>query len=76
MLWFAMDPKPRPNHKLYIETLRRMTPAQRLQEAFELSEFAMSLFVAGLHKRFPGLSDEEFRALLLRRLERCHNSNY
>ena len=71
-----MDPKPRPNHKLYIETLRRMTPAQRLQEAFELSEFTRQLFEHGLRKRFPDLSEEEFQRLLRKRLELCHNRNW
>lgn len=33
-----MDPKPRPNHRRYIEILRRMTPEQRLAKAFELSD--------------------------------------
>ena len=39
-----MDPKPRPNHKLYIEILRRMTVEQKLQKVFELSEMGKSLF--------------------------------
>lgn len=71
-----MDPKPRPNHKLYIEALRRMTPAQRLQKAFELSEFTRQLFEHGLRKRFPDLSEEEFQRLLRKRLELCHNRNW
>ena len=33
-----MDPKPRPNHRLYLEALRRLTPEQRLLKAFELTE--------------------------------------
>ncbi len=71
-----MDIKPRPNHKLYLQTLRRMTPEQRLAKAFELSEFSRQLFVHGLRQRFPDLSEAEFKALLLRRLEKCHNRNY
>jgi hypothetical protein len=53
-----------------------MTPAQRLQKAFEMSAFAKQLFIAGLKRRFPELNDEEFHALLLKRLEKCHNRNY
>jgi hypothetical protein len=53
-----------------------MTPEQRLAKAFELSAFAKSLFVEGLRKRFPDLSEEEFHKLLLSRLEKCHNRNY
>ncbi|MCK6629214.1 MAG: hypothetical protein L6R45_29065 [Anaerolineae bacterium] len=71
-----MDIKPRPNHKLYLQTLRRMTPEQRLAKAFELSEFSRQLFIHGLRRRFPDLSEAEFKELLLRRLEKCHNRNY
>lgn len=71
-----MSLKPRPNHRIYIETLRRMTPEQRLLKAFELSELSKALFVHGLRQRFPDLSEEEFRKLLLERLSKCHNRNY
>jgi len=71
-----VDPKPRPNHKLYLETLRRMSPAQRLEKAFELSEFSKQLFICGLRKRFPDLASDEFHRLLLDRLAKCHNRNY
>jgi hypothetical protein len=71
-----MDPKPRPNHKLYIRMLRRMTPGQRLAKAFDLSEFTRRLFADGLRKRFPDLSEDEFQELLRTRLEKCHNRNY
>jgi hypothetical protein len=71
-----MDPKPRPNHRLYIEVLRRMTPEQRLAKAFELSALAKRAFIDGLRKRFPNLSEEEFKKLLLERLAKCHNRNY
>jgi len=70
------DIKKRPNHKIYIEVLRRMSPEERLLKAFELSEFAKQLFVHGLRKRFPNLPDEEFKKLLLERLDKCHNRNY
>ena len=71
-----MDPKPHPNHKLYIQILRRMTPEQRLMKAFELSEMSKSLFRQGLRERFPDLSEEDFHQLFLKRLELCHNRNY
>jgi hypothetical protein len=71
-----MNPKPRPNHRLYIETLRRMTPQQRLAKAFELSELAKRAFIDGLRRQFPDLPDAEFKKLLLARLEKCHNRNY
>jgi hypothetical protein len=71
-----MNPKRRPNHQLYIQTLRRMTPEQRLTKAFELSELGKRLFVDGLRRRFPDLPESEFKALVLRRLQKCYNRNY
>ena len=71
-----MDLKKHPNHKIYLQVLRRMSPEERLLKAFELSEFAKQLFVHGLHKRFPDLPEEEFKNLLLERLDKCHNRNY
>jgi len=70
------DIKERPNHKIYIETLRRMTPEERLLKAFELSEFGKELFLAGLRRRFPDLSDERVRKIYLERIAKCHNRNY
>ena len=70
------DPKQRPNHKLYLQVLRRMTPEQRLAKVFELSEFSRQLFIHGLRRRFPDLPEAEFKELLLRRLDKCHNRNY
>ena len=68
--------KKNPNHELYLDVLRKMTPEQRLLKTFELSEFSKKLFIHGLRKRFPDLSDEEFKTLLLERLEKCHNRNW
>ena len=68
-----MDIKERPNHKQYIEILRRMTPEQRLMKAFELSKFSKKLFIHGLRKRFPDLNEEEFHQLYLERLKKCYN---
>jgi len=71
-----MDVKERPNHKIYIQALRRMSPEARLLKAFELSEFSRQLFIHGLRKRFPDLPEEDFKKLLLERLAKCHNRNY
>ncbi len=68
--------KERPNHRKYIQILRQMSPEERLLKAFELSESGKQLFIHGLRKRFPDLSEEEFRKLLLERLDKCHNRNY
>jgi hypothetical protein len=71
-----MDPKPRPNHRRYLEMLRSMTPEQKLLKVFELSEFSKALFIEGLRQRFPDATEEEFRRILFDRLEKCHNRNY
>src|SRR5664279_2398560 len=69
----ATDPKPRPNRQLYLETLRRMTPEQRLLKAFELSELSHELLHAGVRQRFPDASDEVRQRIYLERLARCQN---
>ena len=69
------DPKPRPNHEAYLQTLRRMSPADRLKKVDELTETSRSLFKAGLRLRFPELSEVELHRLYLERLALCHNSN-
>jgi len=71
-----MNIKNRPNHKKYIQILKQMSPEKRLLKAFELSEFSKRLFIYGLHKRFPNLSESEFKRILMERLEKCHNRNY
>ncbi len=69
-------PPPDPSHHQYILMLRRMTPSQRLAKAYELTAMGKQLFLAGLRKRFPELSEEELKKLYLQRLELCHNRNY
>jgi len=71
-----MEIKPRPNHSIYIQALRSMTPEQRLQKAFELSAFTKALFLHGLRKRFIDKTDAEIKAIYLERIEKCHNRNY
>jgi hypothetical protein len=71
-----MDPKPRPNRRVYLEILRKMTPQQRLLKAFELTAMARALLRQGLRKRFPELSEEELQRVYLQRLAKCHNRNY
>ncbi len=71
-----MNPKPRPNYRLYVEALRRMTPEQKLLKAFELSALTRQAFEEGLRARFPDMPEAEFRQLLRERLDKCHNRNY
>jgi len=68
--------KPRPNDAQYLEVLRRMSPADRLRKAFELTELSRKLLRAGLRERFPDLSDDELHRLFLEQLAACHNRNY
>jgi hypothetical protein len=49
-------------HREYLESLRRMTPEERLQIAFELSAESRRQFMEDLRQRFPDASPEEFRA--------------
>lgn len=71
-----MDLKPQLNHEIYLEALRRLTPAQRLNKAIEMSELVKRLFRNGLRKANPNLSQEHFHKLYLERLELCHNRNW
>ena len=71
-----MNPKQHPNHRLYIEILRKMTPEKRLQKAFELSSFSNQLFAHGLKKKHAGISKVEFAQILKDHLDKCHNRNY
>ena len=68
--------KPQPNHSIYLDTLRRMSPQQRLTKALELSDNVRQLFRHGLRQRFPDLSEEDLQQLYLKRLSLCHNRNY
>lgn len=71
-----MQIKPRPNQGIYISVLRRMSPEQRLQKVFELSDFTKDLFLHGLRRRYPHLSEDEIRSMYLERVAKCHNRNY
>ena len=68
-----MDPKLRPNHQLYLEALRRLTPEQRLLKAFELTELSRELLRAGIWQRFPEAGEAQLQRIYLERLEECHN---
>jgi hypothetical protein len=73
---YFMNLRKDPSHREYIRILRQMSPEERLLKAFELSDFGRQLFIHGLRKRFPDLPEEEFRKILLERLDKCHNRNY
>jgi hypothetical protein len=63
--------KPEPNRRVYIETLRRMTPEQRLAKAIELSDMTREALRAGLAERHPDATPEDLTAMVIERLERC-----
>lgn len=48
------------------EIFRRMTPAQRLKLALEMTESMRNVALAGLRSRRPDLSEEELASELLR----------
>lgn len=58
--------KPRPNHRLYIQTLRSMSGEDRLRKAFELTALSRELLAAGLRRRHPDLPEEDLRELYVR----------
>jgi len=72
----TLNPKPHPNHRKYIQILRRLTPEQRLLKAFELTDLGKRLFMDGLRRRHPHLDAPHLRALYLERIARCHNRTY
>jgi hypothetical protein len=65
--------KAQPNRRLYIETLRRMTPEQRLAKAFELSDMTREALRAGLAQRYPAATPHELTTMVIERLERCRS---
>ena len=70
------DIKPRKNHKIYIQVLRNMTPEQRIMKTFELSKLTRELFIYGLHKRFPDLSEDDIKKLFLECMKKCWKRTY
>ncbi|MCU0446138.1 MAG: hypothetical protein MUE85_14625 [Microscillaceae bacterium] len=68
--------KPNPNHHIYLQTLQKMTPAERLQKAFELSEMTKQLFLQGLKKRFPEYDEVKIMQIYLQRISLCYNRNW
>ena len=65
--------KEEPNRGRYIETLRCMTPEQRLAKAFELSDMTHEALRVSLRDRYPEASAAELHARYLERLERCRS---
>jgi hypothetical protein len=71
-----MDPKKQPNHALYLQILRRMTPQQKIDKASQMSTLGRELMAAGIRRTRPDISDAELQAIVRRKLDACHNQNY
>ncbi len=63
----------RPNHRMDLEMLARMSPSERLRKAFELSDFSKRLFMQELRNRYSDLSTDDFRKVIIERLTRGQN---
>jgi hypothetical protein len=68
--------KPQPNQAQYLETLRRMSPAEKIAKVCELTELMRECLRAGLRQQFPQLSETELHQLYLQQLAKCHNQDY
>ncbi len=71
-----MDIKADPSHRQYLTALIKMGPEQRLMKAFELSLMTKTLFLSGLHKRFPEKLEAEIKEIYIQRIAKCYNRNY
>ena len=65
-----------PNKERYHEILRSMSPQEKIEKVFELSELANAAFKAGLKSRYPHLSEDELHELYIERRKVCHNQSY
>ncbi len=74
--WGRINSQIDADHAAYIMSLQRLTPEQRLDIAFELTEFSRELFRHGLRDRFPEKTEEEIDRIFLERIDCCHNKNY
>jgi hypothetical protein len=63
-------------HQVYLEALRRMTPQQKLDRIFEMTDNANKMLYDNLKNTFPGLSEKDLKKLYLKRLDLCHNRNW
>jgi hypothetical protein len=68
--------KSRPNQAIYLQTLRSMTPEQRLEKAFELTRLADDLSMQGIRNRYPDLDDAALKVKARSIKDRCHNRNF
>lgn len=60
--------------RVYLEGLRRMSPAERIRRASEISELSRELSRAGIRRRHPEMSDEEVERELWRIIHESRRS--
>jgi len=53
-----------------------MTPGQKLEQVFKLSERTLMLMRIGLRRRFPDLGAAAFEKVYLRMRDRCRSRRY
>ena len=53
-----------------------MSPQEKLEKSFELTELANAANLAGLRQRYAHLSDDELGQLYRERRIACHNQMY
>jgi hypothetical protein len=71
-----MNQMPERVYKVYIETLRGMTPEQKLQRVFEMAASARELFCQGVKKLHPDYSENDVNRCYLENIAKCYNRNY
>jgi len=65
-----------PNKQRYHEILRGMSPQEKLQKSFELTDLVKAAQKAGIRKRYPQLCDHEIDRLMMERQKSWHNQTY
>ncbi len=55
-----------------LTAFRRLSGARRIQQAFDLCDWAQSLIIASIRSRYPDISDAELRERLRSRVSRRH----
>ena len=53
-----------------------MSPQEKLEKSFELTELSNAAFKAGLKARYPHLCEVELEQLYLEKRKACHNQTY
>lgn len=52
----------------YLEMVRAIPPGRKLRQVFEYSDFVRAMMVAGIRAQHPGITDEDMRDELRKRV--------